>query len=102
MSNTLAKAMSHTMVEILNQEIDTEGKMASYYRMLVDKEHFKYITIDSGVYEADDLCFPQVTGTMAVSREQWKIQRRSSQRPPGKRSVQLILYGIKILRLPVF
>ena len=45
-------------VEILNQEIDREGNTPSYYRMLVDKQHFKYITIDPNIYDADDLCFP--------------------------------------------
>jgi predicted Ser/Thr protein kinase len=28
--------------------------------MLVDGKHFKYITIDPGIYEVDDLCFPPV------------------------------------------
>jgi hypothetical protein len=52
--------MHPTIVEILSQEIDREGNTASYYRMLVDKEHFKYITIDPGIYEIDDLCFPPI------------------------------------------
>ena len=52
--------MSHTAVQILNREIDTEGSTPSYYRMLVDKAHFKYIAIDPGVYEANDLCFPLI------------------------------------------
>ena len=49
-----------TKVEILNQDIDPDGSTPSYYRMLVDKKHFKYITIDPGIYEVDDLCFPPI------------------------------------------
>jgi predicted Ser/Thr protein kinase len=48
------------IVEILNQEIDRNCNEASYYRMLVNKEHFKYIDIDPGIYEVDDLCFPPI------------------------------------------
>ncbi|KAL5347507.1 hypothetical protein ACLOAV_007819 [Pseudogymnoascus australis] len=55
-----AKVIDLTKVEILNQEIDPEGSTPSYYRMLVDKRSFKYITIDPGIYEVDDLCFPPV------------------------------------------
>ena len=28
--------------------------------MLVDRKHFKYITIDPGIYEVDHLCFPPI------------------------------------------
>ena len=52
--------MHLTKVEILNQDIDPEGNTPSYYRMLVNKKHFKYITIDPGIYEVDDLCFPPI------------------------------------------
>jgi len=52
--------MHLTKVEILNQDIDREGNTPSYYRMLVNKKHFKYITIDPGIYEVDDLCFPPI------------------------------------------
>ncbi|OBT68697.1 hypothetical protein VE03_01821 [Pseudogymnoascus sp. 23342-1-I1] len=55
-----AKAIDLTKVEILNQDIDPDGNIPSYYRMLVDKKSFKYITIDPGIYEVDDLCFPPV------------------------------------------
>lgn len=47
-------------VEILNQEIDCEDSTLSYYRMLVNKKHFKYITIEPKIYEIDDLCFPPI------------------------------------------
>ncbi|KFY26668.1 hypothetical protein V493_03939 [Pseudogymnoascus sp. VKM F-4281 (FW-2241)] len=52
--------MPPTKVEILNQDIDPDGNTPSYYRMLVDKKHFKYVTIDPGIYEVDDLCFPPI------------------------------------------
>ena len=55
---TPTKAMSPTAVEILNQEIDCEGNTPSYYRMLVNRKHFKYLTIEPGIYEDDDMCFP--------------------------------------------
>lgn len=44
------------MIEILNQEIDSEGKAASNFRILVDKKHFKYLTIDPHIYKTNDLC----------------------------------------------
>ncbi|KAL2067699.1 hypothetical protein VTL71DRAFT_15795 [Oculimacula yallundae] len=43
-------------IQILNQEIDCDGP--SFYRVLVDKQHFKYLTIDPNIYEVDDMCFP--------------------------------------------
>ena len=49
-----------TTVEILNQEIDCEGNTPSYYRMLVNKKDFKYITIEPKIHEVDDLCFPPI------------------------------------------
>jgi hypothetical protein len=49
--------MPSARVEILNQDIDPEGKTHSYYRMLVNRKHFKYIAIDPGIYKVDDLCF---------------------------------------------
>ncbi|TVY23383.1 hypothetical protein LHYA1_G007604 [Lachnellula hyalina] len=52
--------MYPTHVEILNQEIDPEDKTPSYYRILVNRKHFKYINIDPGIYEVDDLCFPPI------------------------------------------
>ena len=57
---TPTKAVHPDMVEILNQEIDCAGNDAGYYRMLVNRKHFKYITIEPNIYEADDLCFPPV------------------------------------------
>jgi len=44
----------------LNQEIDCEGDTPSYYRMLVNKKDFKYITIEPKIYEVDDMCFPPI------------------------------------------
>lgn len=50
--------MHRTKVEILNQDVDPDGKTPSYYRILVDRKHFKYVTIDPKIYEVKDLCFP--------------------------------------------
>ena len=47
-------------IEVLNQEVDPEDKTPSIYRLLVNKKHIKYVTIDPGIYEVDDLCFPPI------------------------------------------
>ena len=47
-------------IEILNQEIDPNDTEPHYYRMLVNRTYFKYITIETGCYEVDDLCFPPI------------------------------------------
>jgi predicted Ser/Thr protein kinase len=52
------KDTNPTTVAILNQEIDVDGSTPSFYRMLVNNQHFKYITIEPGIFEVDDLCFP--------------------------------------------
>ncbi|KAK6615602.1 alpha-galactosidase A [Botrytis cinerea] len=52
--------MSHPRIEILNQDIDIENILPSYFRILVDGKRFKYITIDPGTYLARDLCFPSL------------------------------------------
>ncbi|KAH8770533.1 alpha-galactosidase a precursor [Hyaloscypha finlandica] len=57
---TATEVVYPTTVEILNQEIDCEGDTPSYYRMLVNKKDFKYITIEPKIYEVDDLCFPPI------------------------------------------
>ena len=45
-------------VKILHLSVDDTG-LESYYRVLVDGKYFKYISIDSGVYDVEDLTFPQ-------------------------------------------
>ena len=45
-------------LKILHLSVDDTG-LESYYRVLVDGNHFKYISIDPGVYEVEDLTFPQ-------------------------------------------
>jgi len=57
-----ADAMHPTTVEVLNQikKLIMRVIRLSYYRMLVNKKYFKYITIDPSIYEADDLCFPPI------------------------------------------
>jgi hypothetical protein len=45
-------------LKILHLSVDDTG-LESYYRVLVDGKYFKYISIDSGVYDVEDLTFPQ-------------------------------------------
>ncbi|KAH8586931.1 hypothetical protein B0O99DRAFT_602091 [Bisporella sp. PMI_857] len=53
------------------------GAVGNFYKCILlqnagEQKYFTYITIDPGVYEIDDLCFPQGTGTMAASRKPWE------------------------------
>jgi hypothetical protein len=45
-------------LKVLHLYVDDTG-LESYYRVLVDSKYFKYISIDSGVYDVEDLTFPQ-------------------------------------------
>lgn len=45
-------------LKILHLSVDDTG-LESYYRILVDGKYFKYISIDAGVYDIEDLTFPQ-------------------------------------------
>jgi len=45
-------------LKILQLSADDTG-LESYFHVLVDGRHFKYISIASGVYEVEDLTFPQ-------------------------------------------
>ncbi len=47
-------------VGILNQEADPDDSEPSHHRILVDRTHFKCVTIDPGIYDIDDLCFSLV------------------------------------------
>ncbi|KIW11544.1 hypothetical protein PV08_10845 [Exophiala spinifera] len=46
---------NYSRIQILNIEVDRED--VSDYRMLVDGKSFKYITIDPGVYNPDEMTF---------------------------------------------
>lgn len=48
--------------EILNQYfMDSEGpNCPSFHRILIERKHFKYIRIEAGVYDLDDLYFPVI------------------------------------------
>lgn len=50
-------AIAPTM-EILDYLSVNEGDDISCYRILVDSKHFKYITIDAGVYNPDEMGSP--------------------------------------------
>jgi len=45
-------------LKILHLSVDDTG-LESYFHILVDGRHFKYISIASGVYDVEDLTFPQ-------------------------------------------
>ncbi|KAI9748212.1 MAG: hypothetical protein M4579_007286 [Chaenotheca gracillima] len=44
-------------IAILHMSVD-ENEEDSYFRLLVDGRHFKYISIEANVYAVDDLVFP--------------------------------------------
>ncbi|KAI9875361.1 MAG: hypothetical protein M1830_008579 [Pleopsidium flavum] len=44
-------------LKILHLGVDDCG-LESYFRVLVDCQKVKYISIDGGIYDTDDLCFP--------------------------------------------
>lgn len=46
-------------VQILQLEVDSEGGEGEY-RILVDGKFIKYVSIDGGLYDADDMCFTPV------------------------------------------
>ncbi|KAJ9614884.1 hypothetical protein H2204_014323 [Knufia peltigerae] len=45
-------------IQILNVEVDPEN--ISYYRILVDGTSFKYVTIDAGVYDPEDMTWDRM------------------------------------------
>lgn len=52
-------------IEVSKQETDPDDSESSHHRILVDRTHFKYVTIDPGVYGIDDLCFsPSLLGKL--------------------------------------
>ena len=44
-------------LKILHMTVD-ETDLDSYYHLLVNGQYFRYISIESGTYDFDDLCFP--------------------------------------------
>ena len=66
-------------IELLQAEVDENDE--SFFRLLVDGRSIKYITVEPGIYSAEDMCFgpslvfscqnfPQETGTMDEARMQ--------------------------------
>ena len=47
-------------IEILHMYVDIDGQESSFYHLLVDGHDFKYLSIEPGVYDNDDLGFPPV------------------------------------------
>jgi len=50
----------HLQKGILNQEADPDDSEPSHHRILVERTHFKCVTIDPEIYDIDDLCFPPI------------------------------------------
>ena len=50
-------ASDHIKIELLHASVDPDNQVESEFRILVDGRSFKYITIDPGLYEPDDMCF---------------------------------------------
>lgn len=44
---------------IIHLSVDDTG-LESYYRVLVDGQYFKYLSVDSGIYNIEDMTWPQV------------------------------------------
>ncbi|KAJ5554840.1 hypothetical protein N7535_007283 [Penicillium sp. DV-2018c] len=49
--------MTHNQmkIELLQAEVDENGQ--SFFRLLVNGRHIKYVTIDTGLYSVEDMCF---------------------------------------------
>ena len=48
---------TNAYLQILHLSVDLDG-LESNFRVLVDGKDIKYLTIDCGVYDTDDLVFP--------------------------------------------
>lgn len=46
---------SRQKVELLQAEVDEDDQ--SFFRLLIDGQSIKYVTIESGLYTAEDMCF---------------------------------------------
>ncbi|GES57890.1 alpha-galactosidase agla [Aspergillus terreus] len=46
---------NHPKIELLQAEVDENDE--SFFRLLVDGQTIKYITIESGIYSTEDMCF---------------------------------------------
>ncbi|KAJ5211655.1 uncharacterized protein N7498_003301 [Penicillium cinerascens] len=51
-------ANTYTKIQLLQASVDPDNEMESEFRVLVDGQFVKYITIDPGLYDPDDMCFP--------------------------------------------
>ena len=46
---------SRQKAELLQAEVDEDDQ--SFFRLLIDGQSIKYVTIESGLYTAEDMCF---------------------------------------------
>jgi predicted Ser/Thr protein kinase len=60
-------------IQLLQATVDADDE--SYFRLLVDSKFVKYITVDSGVYSTDDMCFgPSLISLLpALPAGEWNI-----------------------------
>lgn len=53
---------SRPRIEFLEEEVNEDGQ--SFFRLLVDQRSIKYITIESGLYSVEDMCFGLILATI--------------------------------------
>ena len=46
-------------LQVLHLSADENSE--SHFRILVDGQSVKYLTVDAGVYETEDMCFPSTS-----------------------------------------
>ncbi|KAJ5731357.1 uncharacterized protein N7483_005865 [Penicillium malachiteum] len=54
-------------IELLQAEVDCDGDDQSFFRLLIEDRYIKYLTIDTGIYSTDDMCFgPSLASLLPV------------------------------------
>jgi len=71
-------------IQVLQLEVDPEGE--GEFRILVDGKFAKYLTIDHGLYDADDMCFTPifVPQLPPLPPGDWNVGRISKDPVTGK------------------
>ncbi|KAG6867139.1 hypothetical protein C0993_006393 [Termitomyces sp. T159_Od127] len=71
-------------IKVLGFSVDPSDE--SYFRILVDGKHFKYLTIDTGLYRVDDMCFePSLISMLPpLPPGEWNTARISGNRADGQ------------------
>lgn len=63
MANTTLK------IKVLQASVDPDDE--SEFRILVDGRFTKYLTIDPGLYEVDDMCFLSFSNPLVTAPSTW-------------------------------